>query len=284
MIRRLVALLVLLCVVAPASAVAEPSASKPLPVPTAFRLEGTNGFTVYVIGEAPRAGSKGSLRIITEAKRESVFYSTPATMTETSIHADLGELGEISVNFQRSGKVASVRCGNRPIKFDSGNWVGTIAFHGEEGYTNVEATTVPGNAELLLEPFCGGSESYGGSSERRRGAELSVRNPALGPELTVRKSRPGAAAVISARLSEYENGISIERTVARWIPGTDFVYDSTLRTATVTPPAPFSGSAQFDLGEKAGRRWSGDLTADFPGRSDVALAGPLLRATLSPSE
>jgi hypothetical protein len=48
--------------------------------------------------------------------------------------------------------------------------------------------------------------------------------------------------------------------------------------------APFAGSARFDLEAKAGRRWSGDLTVDMPGRADVSLTGPPLRASLSPSE
>ena len=66
------------------------------------------------------------------------------------------------------------------------------------------------------------------------------------------------------------------------MPGADFTYDRHLRTATVSPPAPFAGSAHFDLGKKAGRRWSGDLTVDLPGRTATPLTGPTLRATLSP--
>lgn len=68
------------------------------------------------------------------------------------------------------------------------------------------------------------------------------------------------------------------------MPGGDFTYDRRLRTATVHPPAPFAGSARFDLGKKAGQRWGGDLTVDLPGRAGVPLTGPALRATLVPSE
>lgn len=84
-------------------------------------------------------------------------------------------------------------------------------------------------------------------------------------------------------MSEYSSGISIQRFTSQWVPGVAFRYDRRLRTATVRPPAPFAGSAKFDLGKKAGQRWSGDLTVDMPGRAGVPLTGPALRATLSPS-
>jgi hypothetical protein len=274
----------LLCLLASATTSAEASPSSSLPVPGSFRLEGTNGYKLYVVAEPGQKGGPDSVLIVASGEDGFVTYRAPATLTETSIQADLGELGTISVNFQRTDRPAVARCEKRPVRFDSGSYVGTVSFHGEEGYTDAEATTVPGNLEYELGLICGGV-SYGSSSSGPRpGAALSVRNPALGPELGLSKHRPGAAAEIFARLKEFENGIAIERTIGRRIPGRDFEYDPSLHTAIVRPPAPFAGSARFDLGEKPGRRWSGDLSADFPGRSDVALTGPLLRATLSPSE
>ena len=287
----LVALIALLCAVAfvptvdmaRATATPSPASGAPLPVPGGFRLQATNGYTLYVVGEPPRKGAQGSLQLIASAKGRQATYQAPATVTETSIRANLGDLGEISVDFQRSDRATSVPCGKRNIRFDSGSWVGAILFHGENGYTSAEATSASGNLDWFLGGFCGlGLES--GSSGPRRGAELFVRNPGLGPELSIYKHRPGAAALISAHLSEYTDGISIERVTSAWMPGRDFDFDPRLRTATVTPPAPFSGTARFDLTRKAGRRWSGDLTVEMPGRASVPLIGPLLRATLSPSE
>lgn len=288
-LRRAAVVLVLLCaaalVSAPSGASARESAvgGAPLPVPGAFRLQGTNGYTLYVVAEPPRNGSRGSLSIVADAKGSRVTYRAPATVTETSMQANLGELGEISVGFHRANQATAVPCRNRTVRFDSGSYEGTIVFHGEEGYMSAEATTVPGDPGLLLSAFCGPGYVEG-SSGPRKGAELSVRNPGLGPRLTVRKSRSKAPALIIARLSEFGNGISIERSMYGRIPSADFRYDAHLRTAAVNPPAPFSGSARFDLGLKAGRRWSGDLSVDMPGRADVSLTGPLLRATLTPSE
>lgn len=245
-----------------------------LPIPSAFRLPASNGYTLYVIAEPSRAGRSASLAISAIAGGKGAFYKVPATVTETSMQADLGELGEISVTFQRTNQPTNVHCGKETIHLDSGQYEGKIDFHGEEGYTSVEATTASGVLS------CGYSISF--SAGRPRGAELYVRNPALGPGLSVRKRRPGAAARIVAWTDEYSNGISIERFARMRMPGADFRYDRRLRTATVSPPAPFAGSAHFDLGKKAGQRWSGDLTVDLPGRAGTPLTGPTLRATLFP--
>jgi hypothetical protein len=259
-----------------------PASREPLPIPGGFRLKASNGYTLSVSDEPPRHGTHGSLLLTATAKGRQVTYQVPATVTETSIGAHLGDLGEISVHFQRSGQATTVPCGKRTIRFDSGSWVGTIDFRGEEEFAVAEATSAPGNIEYFLDGFCGPG-LFGGTSGPEKGAELFVRDPGLGPQLSVYTPRPGAAALITARLTEYSDGISIERVTNALMPSRDFSYDRRLRTAVVTPPAPFAGSAHFDLGQKAGRRWSGDLTVAMPGRPDVPLTGPLLRAELFPS-
>jgi len=223
--------------------------------------------------------------IAVAGKNQEVIYKAPATITETSIQANLGALGEISVTFQRSGTAATAECGHEKIRFDSGLYEGKIEFHGEEGYTDIVATSAPGSIDYVLAEICG--DFFGGSNGGSRhalGAELYIRNPALGPEMSVHKSRPGAAARIFVDVSEYNDGIAIERFAAFLMPAGDFVFDRRLRTATVRPPAPFAGSASFDRRKKAGQRWSGDLTVDMPGRTGVPLTGSALRATLVPSE
>jgi hypothetical protein len=260
------------------------TSKEPLPIPGAFQLAASNGYTLDVIAVPPRAGRPASLLIFASAKGKGVRYVAPATVTETSIQSDLGELGEISVTFRRTNQATSAPCDDQKVRFDSGLYEGKIDFHGEAGYTSVEATSVPGNLDFILSGFCGGEDFFvEGGPGRRPGAALYVRNPGLGPELSVRKPRPGAAAEIAAWVSEYVSGISIERYTSLLMPGGRFSYDRRLRTATVRPPAPFAGIARFDLGKKAGRRWSGDLTVDLPGRADVPLTAPTLRATLGPA-
>lgn len=252
-----------------------------LPVPGEFQLQGTNGYSFLVLAVPPRKGLPAGVEIFVRGEHAGVTYSAPATVTETSIQADLGELGEISVTFHPSGQAATARskCGGRPVAFDSGNYEGRIDFHGEEGYTEVEATSVPASVDFLLNVLCG-AISGGGSGPSMPGAELRIRNPQLGPEFSVVENRPDAPAHFEVGVSEYREGISVERFTALTMPAPTFRYDPRLQTATLRPLDPFAGTAHFDRHRKAGRRWSGDLTVDMPGRSGVPLTGSDLRATL----
>ncbi|HEV7400183.1 MAG TPA: hypothetical protein VGN84_07905 [Solirubrobacterales bacterium] len=84
-------------------------------------------------------------------------------------------LGEIAVTFHPSGQTHTERseCGGKPLSFDSGYYEGRIAFHGEEGFTEVEASAAPGDLGFLLNIVCPGiSGSSGGSF--MPGAELDI--------------------------------------------------------------------------------------------------------------
>ena len=101
----------------------EATESKALPIPGSFRLQASNGYSFLVVSAPPRAGRPGAVEIFVSGKHEGVSYSAPATVTETSIQASLGELGEIAVTFHPSGQPTTVRppCGGgKPVSFDSG--------------------------------------------------------------------------------------------------------------------------------------------------------------------
>jgi hypothetical protein len=220
----------LMTVSVPAASVAA-AEKRPLLVPSAFRLAGSNGYDLFVIGTPAFRKRPGGLQIYAYAKNKGVQYQVPATVTETSMQADLGDLGGISVEFKRSGRAVSVVCGDRELRFDSGSYEGTISFHGEEGFTTVEATTVRGNIEYV-QALCDEGFFVEGGSGRPRGAELYIRNPALGQGMSVSKRRPGAAASIAAWMREYTaGGISIQRYTESRIPGSAFTYEGLAKLA-----------------------------------------------------
>jgi hypothetical protein len=248
-------------------------------VPPSFQLQGTNGYTVVVLAGQPWSGRPGSVQIVARKGNMGVSYSAPATVTETSITADLGALGAISVSFHPSGQSTTSKCAGRKIEVAGGSYEGTIAFHGEEGYTEVEATSVPTDIRPFLAGACDFTTVTGGSPNSR-GAELFVRNPALGPRFSVAKSGPAATAHFSVEVPEYNAGISIHRFASFSMPAESFRYSPNLQTAAVHPKAPFSGAAHFDRRKRANRRWSGHLTIDMPGLSNAALTGRQLRVGL----
>ncbi len=276
--------MLLLCVPALAAGASTPktppASQAPLFIPGAFRVPASNGYSLYVLAVPQYAGRRASLLIFVTTKGKGVRYLVPAAVTETSMQADLGVLGRVSVTFHPSNQAATVTCGKREIPYESGQWEGEIHFQGEEGYTSAEATAAPGTFDYVTrecESIWSGGPEYG---PQPPGAELFLRNPGLGARLSVSKRRPGAAAQIFASMSEYTNGISIARYASLRMPSRSFTFDRRLRTATLRPPAPFSGSARYDRDKKAGQRWSGDLSLDLPGRSGVDLTGQTLRAYL----
>jgi hypothetical protein len=80
-------------------------------------------------------------------------------------------------------------------------------------------------------------------------------------------------SVISASVQERSGGISIFRHVLLFAPDAAFSFDEQLNSATLTPPAPFAGSASFQRIDDYASRWEGPLTVSFPGRPEVPLTG-----------
>lgn len=260
------------------------AAARTLSAPGLFKLESSNGYSVLVWGVPSRRGRPASVFMFVRGRAGAVAYFAPAKVSETSIQASLGELGEIDVNFQPSGRATREKsaCGDKPVTFDSGVYEGTIDFTGEEGYTQVHATRAKGDIQFVLDLVCPGTIGPSGSGPGLPGAELRVRQRAsrLGPSFDAHKNRPGARAIFGASITETRDGIGIQRVVGVRPPSAAFEYDPLLKLATVKPPPPFSGQATFRRNAAPANRWIGTLSVDFPGRSDVSLTAGHPHASL----
>jgi hypothetical protein len=58
------------------------------------------GYTRYLLAAPPRYGRDWALCISVSTKGRRVTYYVPATVTETTMQADLGQLGAITLSFQ----------------------------------------------------------------------------------------------------------------------------------------------------------------------------------------
>lgn len=266
------------------SGVLEANPLAPLSAPGAFKLKGSNGYSLFVFGVPAHKGQPANVAIFVLGKRDGAFYDAPATVTETSMRANFGVLGEIAVTFQPTGRAKRVRpsCGGKSFAFDSGSYEGTIRFNGEEGFTSAEATSAKGDVGFLIDILCPGVSGESGSGSGVPGAELSAY---AGPSrqsahVKVVKNRPSARAHYEAEVSELHEGVSISRFASAVEPAGTFVFDSKVQTATLHPSAPFSGTGRFNRAAKPANRWSGDLTVDLPGRAGVELTGGGDRARL----
>jgi len=255
----------------------------PLPAPGSFKVEASNGYSLFVFGAPAHKGQPATVGIFVLGKRNGAVYEVPATVTKTSMQASFGALGEIAVTFHPSGRAKRVRpsCGGRSFAFDSGSYEGTIRFNGEEGVTSVEATSAKGDLGFLIDILCPGI-SGGSGGAFLPGAELNayVGTSRQGAHVRVVKNRQSAAAHYEAEVSEIHEGVSIGRFANAVEPASTFVFNSKVQTATLHPVAPFSGTGRFNRAAPPANRWSGDLTVDLPGRAEVKLTGSGDRAHL----
>ena len=252
-----------------------------------FRVEASNGYSILALAASERLDGRTDIALIVHRRGASATYAAPATVTPTRLQADLGNLGRISLEIAPSGveRTLKSRCGERPLTFEPDIYRGVFEFRGEEGYTVARATTLGEYARFWLDFGCGsfGWEETGGPSEP--GAKLRL-NRGRGHNrlnLQVNKNRPGARSRLEAEVHEKRGRIEISRGLATWAGAGAFEYDPLLRSATLSPPKPFAGHATFHRGTTPSNRWTGNLTIDLPGRSEVPLTGTGVRATLVPA-
>lgn len=252
----------------------------------AFRLKGTNGYSILVMGFSKPHFKQGEVLVLATKGHAAVTYFTPATVTATKIEADLGVAGELSVEFQPEGAPERVRSsceGDGAVTFQPGFWVGKIEITGEEGFTTAEKTRAKAKVTPFLDILCGASAGGEGVGHGFPGVRLVVRDGGLHrtPLLQVNQNRPGGPLRIEANLEERRGDLIVERTIESFYLGKGLHFDPKLRSATLSPPPPFSGSATFHRNAKPAGRWTGNLTLDFPGRADVPMTGSAFKATLA---
>jgi hypothetical protein len=259
-----------------ASAAAEP----PFP-PGGFRLPASNGYSLHALAfDGDPRGEHDELILLVGRKGAGATYFAlrHVEVTETTIAADLGRLGSIDLHFVPSGRNKKEHPSCEPrqsVEFDSGFYEGRIDFEGEEGFTAVHATRAPGELQLGLNLICPGgsiSEGFGGHAP---GARLHLRRPWSdgSVELQARKNSPSRPTRVEASIEERREGLFTFRYVAATGAPAAFDYDVPAQFARLAPPSPFSGSARFERSGKGPGRLHGALSVDFPGRSNVSLAG-----------
>lgn len=250
-----------------------------------FTLEVSNGYRMVVIAGSGAGYRNGEILIWLMRSGRAALYFAPATVTDTRIDAELGELGRISVEFQPSGLKGKLRSPCDPsdrVIYDRGSYVGAIEFRGEEGYAKASVTSVPFSIRPLIAFACGSSgtgEQFGAGI---RGARLVAwtRTRQGRVRLQANQNRPGARVHVEASIEERRGDIRIAREVRLVSPGAGLEFAPDLRFAALRPIAPFSGTGTFRRGAKEANRWTGTLAVDFPGRSNVSLAGDRFHVSL----
>lgn len=195
-------------------------------------------------------------------------------------------------------------CKGEPSTTEEGYFSGFFAFHGERGYTAIQTPRVSGAIIRRGATECRTPAGPGRHQESPKEAQEISEKAAEQDEYRLVAGERSGDLTLQATREQVPPGskhtmATFEVTAEGSMVGAFHVYrsafvfdtdrdaDSTLLTpnqqeplaeAVVEPPAPFSGSATFQLEGPKKASWTGDLAVELPGAGRVSLTGDGLYA------
>jgi hypothetical protein len=276
-----------------------------------LHLRGTHGFRIALF----TLGSHGTFLTVSKWSQRGgsdvgVDYSSlrrhrPTTFEVGHLNARIGRLGRFRGRFVPAStetKKLDPECEGKPTTIEKGFFVGSFNFRGERGYTTVHAHRARGTVTRQAAGVCSYSPRLFHESAREireeKEKERSEFHLVAGNERasvlfqtrrqdSTGKLDPGQAdfqvSVNGGKVGDYRVNYSAFLFGLEGEPAADFQTSNLgepLAEATVTPPAPFSGSATFHLDDPKTATWTGDLAVELPGAGKVPLTGGDIAAGL----
>lgn len=218
------------------------------------------------------------------------YYSAPAKITARRVTARFGTLGELDYAYKPKGG-GSAECLGASADEDEAEFEGTFTFTGEEEYVHLEIDHTEGTVHLYpvprqceqtrrgrravrYHPFYSdeGATLHATAGSRRAGRIRAV-------DLYDGGEKGPHQAGVFAFLAERREGMTVSRGVQMAIRSRDFHWNLEAGTASVRPPAPFTGSAKFTRhGHDGHGTWIGSLGMPILGGEPIELAGSAFRA------
>lgn len=249
------------------------------------KVEGSEGYEVEVA--SGRVGKRTpQVGVSVKQGPLTASYSVPEEPA-TGLQATFGSLGKLDVRFQRRRKTIERPEPNCKWIAEFGVFRGSFDFTGEGGYLIVHAVDPAGEVVRLPNGFCG----FGSF----RPARVSI--PGLNQTVLAARMEDAARvvsfeasrflqsppAVFTASLRERVGEMAVERTARSVGEKKSFSRSKTSR-ASVSPPPPFTGSAQFNDPATGPASWTGSLSVSFLGAPDIPLTGEAFVAKLCPRQ
>lgn len=244
-----------------------------------FSLQGSNGYRIDVEKRGHR------VVVLASSRRHFVAYSPHASVPKGSdIDFRLPGLGRVAVRFRPQGPPRRTApepfpgCrGGESVK-QRGHFVGTIRFRGERGYTSAREGRAKGAIESRTKEICkrspnDDSEPLPDETELWVESESSNRGVGFSASMV---GDPIDLTSFGATVVERRRAMTIFRNTSAVGRKGDLVIGDTRPyplSATVTPPAPFSGSAEYTRTPDGERTWTGSLAVSLPGLGRVPLTG-----------
>lgn len=247
-----------------------------------LHAKGSHGFGVSI------SGSTSQVYLSVRGHHASNTYLVRGQVGEEEIKARFGRLGRVAMRFREGHKARVVpgsdgNCKGGGEMIETGSFIGTLNFRGEQGYSTVHAARATGRVVRIGRLVCGAEkEGSGEGSSGLRWLRLDATSKSGTVSFSANKITSQVhpkldSAFFDASIFEFRpGGMSVIRTLDAQTDAAAFEAeksDGHIATASVTPPAPFHGTAAYRRAEGA-TSWTGTLTGVFPGRGQVSLAGP----------
>jgi hypothetical protein len=318
--KAIAAFLVATAIVGALAAPAGASAAKPRrvrqpPSITATVLgHGTAGFEFSFI----TLGSRGDVLWLRKTvggggEESAIYFDLPrggaTNFANGRLDAKIGRLGRFRGHFVPDTSLTQgpeEGCTGDPTVTEKGHFVGSFSFQGEMGFTTVQARRAQGTVTRQGATSCPTSPPHGprqhrsphGNAEKeRKNRERETFRLLAGDaegNLVFRAERQGSPkpekispTTFSASRTEKIGRLEVIRSASELEIGDDTAtafqvpnLAEPLAEATVSPSAPFSGSATFHLDGPKSAGWTGDLAVELPGAGQVPLTGEDIAAGL----
>jgi hypothetical protein len=291
----------------PTGAVAKPrrihqSAS----VDVEIRGRATGGFGFSLLSVGADGGVLWLNKVVAGAGEEASLYFDRSNggaknFAQGRVNMRIGDLGRFRGRFVPGSSTTvglGAGCTGDPTTIEKGHFVGSFSFHGENGFTTIDSTRARGRVTRQGETSCpephrhrGGRDQEASRREReareRRQEEFRLLSGDAEGNIVFQADREtspepkvGTPTSFSASAVERADGLQVVRSASTFELGEDTAtafqvpnLAEPLAEATVSPAAPFSGSASFHLESPTTAAWTGDLAVELPGVGTVPLTG-----------
>ena len=250
-----------------------------------------DGFLVQV---ESRLGSD-TVRLLLDRHGEVAYYFVHGQVDGESVRARFGGLGSVDVRFVPGRGEGRLGCAKQEEGWQQGSFVGSIVFHGEHDYADIDAHRARGGLRTYPSK-CGadkGSKAVAaradaGSGVPETGAVLWATTgasfPALVFECYTESGTEGNRVFFSGLREEKRGGMEVIRGVQVRGGAATFQWDLGTGTATVEPPGPITGRAFYRREGHGKASWRGDLSFPVLGATrPMRLTGAALTAHLGPA-
>jgi hypothetical protein len=272
-----------------------------------LQLHGTHGFQVNLFTFGPSAVFLSASRWTPRSGNLNVNYSSFSRHRRGAfdvgrVNVRVGRLGHFRGRFvptSSESKNLGPECVGNPTTIEKGFFVGSFDFRGERGYTAVRSHRARGTVTRQAAGTCtsNGTPWHESAHEIKEAKERERNEFHLvagdeGASDLFQARREDATKMPDAGQATFQASINgraagdfqVSYGAFYFGPDGDAATFQTpnlaepLAEVTVTPPAPFSGSATFHLDDPTTASWTGDLAVEMPGLGKVPLTGGDIQA------